>query len=83
MCSLLVLKYTICYNHFLHYLYATVSNLHYLLSLPFQHALVIEDIDKRKIGKLVRNTCAGRRKYSFAERCEDREAILRKINQIS
>ena len=28
----------------------------------FQHALLIVDIDKKKIRKVVRKTCAGRRK---------------------
>ena len=31
----------------------------------FQHALLIEDIDKRKIRKVVRKTCAGRRKITL------------------
>ena len=31
----------------------------------FQHALVIADIDKRKIKKVVNNTCAERRKITL------------------
>ena len=31
----------------------------------FQHALVIADIDKRKIRKVVRKTCAERRKITL------------------
>ena len=41
----------------------------------FQHALVIADIDKRKIRKVVRKACSERKKDNFAERCEDQEAI--------
>ena len=33
----------------------------------FQHALVIADIDKRKIRKVVRKTCAERRKITLQE----------------
>ena len=40
----------------------------------FQHSLVVADIDKKKIRKVVRKTCAERRKIT-AERCEDQEAI--------
>ena len=40
----------------------------------FQHALVKVDTDKRKIRKVVKKTCAERRKIT-AERCEDQEVI--------
>ena len=52
----------------------------------FQHALVIADIDKRKIRNVVRKTCAERRKTNaerrktYAERCEDQELTLRESN---
>ena len=39
----------------------------------FQHALVITDIDKRKIRKVVRKTCAQRRMISLLN---DQEAIF-------
>ena len=48
-----------------------------MVAIPgeFLHALVIADADKRKIRKVVRKTCAERKKDNFAERCEDQEAI--------
>ena len=57
----------------------------------FQYAIVIADIDKKKIRKVVKKTFAERRKNiyiyiyiqkkdKFAERCEYQETILRKSN---
>ena len=39
----------------------------------FKQALVITDIDKRKISKVVRKTCREKKDH-FAVRCEDQEA---------
>ena len=41
--------------------------IHNLKEIPgeFQHAIVITDIDKRKIRKVVRKTCAERRKITL------------------
>ena len=41
-----------------------------------QHALVIADIDKKKIRKVVRNTCAERRKITLLK-----DVKIRKRNQ--
>ena len=49
----------------------------------FQHALVMADIDKRKIRKVLRKICTERRKTTLLWGCENQEAILRKSNQIS
>ena len=45
----------------------------------FQHALVIADIDKMKIRKVDRKTCAERRKITLLKM----EAILSKSKQIN
>ena len=40
-----------------------------------QHAVVVSDIDRKKMRNVVRKTCAERRKT-----CEDQETIKRKYN---
>ena len=45
----------------------------------FQHALVIADIDKRKIGKVVRKTCAGRRKISLLKDVKIRKQFEERV----
>ena len=48
----------------------------------FQHALVIADIDVKKIRKVVRKTCTERIKITLLK-CEDQETFQRKCSQIS
>ena len=45
----------------------------------FQHAIVVADIDKRKIRKVVRKTCTERCEDKFAERRKT-YAVRRKIS---
>ena len=47
----------------------------------FQHALVIADIDKRKIRKVVRKTCAERRKITLLKDEEIRKGIEEKVTE--
>ena len=44
----------------------------------FQHALVVADIDRKKIRNVVKNTCT-EKKYMLAERFEDQEVIEEKV----
>ena len=45
----------------------------------FQHALVIADIDKRKIRKVVRKTCEERRKTSLLKDVKFRKRFEEKV----
>ena len=45
----------------------------------FQHALVIADIDKRKIRKVVRKTCAVRRKITLKKDVKIRKRFEEKV----
>ena len=45
----------------------------------FQHALVIADIDKKKIGRVVRKTCAERRRISLLEDVKIRKQFEDKV----
>ena len=44
----------------------------------FQHALVIADIDEKKIMKVVIKTCTERRKITLLK-CEDHETIKKRV----
>ena len=48
----------------------------------FQHALVIADIDKRKIRKVVRKTCAERRKITLLKDVKIRRRLLEKVTEL-
>ena len=44
----------------------------------FQHALVIRDIDKRKIRKVMRKTCVERRKITLLKDVKTRKRLDKK-----
>ena len=46
-----------------------------------QHALVIADIDKRKIRKVVRETCAERRKITLPKDVKIRKRFAKKVTE--
>ena len=48
----------------------------------FQHALVIEDIEKRKIRKVVIKTCAGIRKITLLKDVKIRKRFEVKVNKL-
>ena len=45
----------------------------------FQHALVMADIDKRKIRKVVRKTCTERRKITLLKDVKIRKRLEEKV----
>ena len=47
-----------------------------------QHALVIEDIDKRKIRKVVRKTCAERRKITLLKDVKIMNGFEEKVTKL-
>ena len=47
-----------------------------------QHASVIADIDKRKIGKVVRKTCADRTKISLLKDVKIRKRFEEKVTKL-
>ena len=48
----------------------------------FQHAVVIADIDKRKIRKVVRKTCAERRKITLLKDVKIRKRFAEKVTKL-
>ena len=46
----------------------------------FQHTLVIADMDKRKIRKVVRKTCAERRNISLLKDVKIRKRLKKKLS---
>ena len=48
----------------------------------FQHALVIADIDKRKVMKVVRKTCAERRKITLLKDMKIRKRLEEKVTKL-
>ena len=48
----------------------------------FQHALVIADTDKRKIRKVVRKTCADRRKITLLKDVKIRNQFEEKVTEL-
>ena len=48
----------------------------------FQHALVMADIDNRKIRKVVRKTCVGRRKITLLKDVKIRERFEEKVTDL-
>ena len=48
----------------------------------FQHALVIADIDRKKIRNVVRKTCTGRRKISLLKDLKIRKRFKEKVKGI-
>ena len=48
----------------------------------FQHALVIAHIDKRKIGKVVRKTCAERRKITLLKNVKIKKRFEEKVTEL-
>ena len=48
----------------------------------FQHALVMADIDKRKIRKVVRKTCTERRKISLLKDVKIRKRFEEKVTKL-
>ena len=48
----------------------------------FQHALVIADIDKRKSRKVVRKTCAKRRKITLLKDVKIRKRFYEKVTKL-
>ena len=50
--------------------------------MEFQHALVIADIDKRKIMKVVRKTCAERRRITLLKDVKVRKRLKEKVTEL-
>ena len=50
--------------------------------MEHQHALVIADIDKRKIRKVVRKTCAQRRKITLQKDVKIRKRFKEKVTKL-
>ena len=48
----------------------------------FQHALVIADVDKKKIMKVVRKTCAERRKLTLLKDVKIRKRFEEKVKEL-
>ena len=48
----------------------------------FQHALVIADIDRRKIRKVVRKTCAERKKITVLKDVKIRKRFEEKVTKL-
>ena len=48
----------------------------------FQHALVIADIDKRKVRKVVRKTCAKRGKITLLRDVKIRKRFEEKVTEL-
>ena len=48
----------------------------------FPHAIVIADIDKKKIRKVVRKTCAERRKISLLKYVKTRKQFKEKLTKL-
>ena len=53
-----------------------------VISVEFQHALVIADIDKRKIRKVVRKTCAERRKITLLKDVKIRKRFEEELTEL-
>ena len=48
----------------------------------FQNALVVVDIDKRKIRKVVKKTCVGRRKITLLKDVKIRKQLEEKVTNL-
>ena len=48
----------------------------------FQHSLVIADIDKRQIRKVLRNTCVDRRKITLLKDAKIRKPFEEKVTEL-
>ena len=48
----------------------------------FQHALVIANIDKRKIRKVARKTCAERRRITLLKDVKIRKQVVEKVAEL-
>ena len=59
--------------------------IHNVKAIPglFEHALVIADIDKRKIRKVVRKTCAEKRKISLLKDVKIRKQFEEKVIKLA
>ena len=54
----------------------------FILNMELQHALVIADIDKKKIRKVVRKTCAERRKITLLKDVKIRMRFEEKVTKL-